>query len=31
VNAAGVPRLEFFDETGKVTFSLPQDGRADKQ
>ena len=24
VDAAGVPKLEFLDETGKVTFSLPQ-------
>jgi hypothetical protein len=31
VDAAGVPRLEFFDETGKVTYSLPRDGKADKE
>jgi hypothetical protein len=24
VDAAGVPKLEFFDEAGKVTYSLPQ-------
>ncbi|MGI9068451.1 MAG: hypothetical protein ACR2HX_18860 [Pyrinomonadaceae bacterium] len=31
VDVAGLPKLEFLDETGKVTFSLPQDGRADKK
>ena len=24
VDASGVPKLEFFDDAGKVTFSLPQ-------
>lgn len=27
VDAAGVPKLEFLDETGKVTHSLPQDSK----
>jgi hypothetical protein len=31
VDAAGVPRLEFLDDTGKVTYSLPQAGVADKK
>lgn len=31
VDAAGVPKLDFLDETGKVTFSLPQAGGADKK
>ena len=31
VDAAGVPKLEFLDETGKVTHSLPQAGGADKK
>ncbi len=30
VDAAGLPKLEFLDETGKVTYSLPQD-RTDRQ
>ncbi|MGH9427850.1 MAG: hypothetical protein ACRD2L_16305 [Terriglobia bacterium] len=31
VDVAGLPKLEFLDETGKVTYSLPQDSRADKK
>ena len=31
VDAAGVPRLDFRDETGKVTYSLPSNGRAGAQ
>jgi hypothetical protein len=31
VGVEGVPKLEFFDETGKVTYSLPQDGKAEKK
>ncbi len=31
VDAAGTPRLEFLDETGKVTYSLPQDSKADRK
>ena len=30
VDAAGTPRLEFLDETGKVTHSLPQDNKSSK-
>lgn len=30
VNVAGVPKLEFLDEAGKVTYSLPQSGTAEK-
>ena len=31
VDVAGLPKLEFLDETGKVTHSLPQPGNADKK
>lgn len=31
VDAAGAAKLEFLDETGKVTYSLPQPGSADKK
>src|SRR5215813_8694411 len=31
VDATGAPKLEFLDETGKVTYSLPQDNKADKK
>jgi hypothetical protein len=31
VDAAGSPRLEFLDDAGKVTYSLPQAGGADKK
>lgn len=31
VDAAGVPKLEFLDETGKVTYSLPQSGMPEKK
>jgi hypothetical protein len=31
VDAAGLPKLEFLDETGKVTYSLPQDRKADQK
>ena len=31
VDATGAPKLEFLDETGKVTYSLPQDSKADKK
>jgi len=31
VDVAGVPRLEFLDENGKVTYSLPQPGQAEKK
>ncbi|MEK6322546.1 MAG: hypothetical protein AABN33_12795 [Acidobacteriota bacterium] len=31
VDVAGLPKLEFLDETGKVTYSLPQYGKADKK
>ena len=31
VDSAGVPKLEFLDETGKVTFSLPEAGAAVKK
>jgi hypothetical protein len=31
VDAAGAPKLEFLDESGKVTYSLPQDSKADKK
>lgn len=31
VDAAGVPKLDFLDETGKVTFSLPQAGSTEKK
>ncbi len=31
VDAAGVPKLEFLDENGKVTYSLPQDNRGEKR
>jgi hypothetical protein len=31
VDGAGVPRLEFLDETGKVTYSLPRENKADKE
>ncbi|MCA1607631.1 MAG: hypothetical protein LC775_19680 [Acidobacteria bacterium] len=31
VDMAGSPKLEFLDETGKVTYSLPQPSNADKK
>ena len=31
VDVAGSPKLEFLDETGKVTYSLPQNSGADKK
>ena len=31
VNAAGAPKLEFLDETGNVTFTLPPSEKADKK
>lgn len=31
VGADGAPKLDFLDETGKVTYSLPQAGKADKK
>ena len=31
VDAAGVPKLEFLDETGKVTYSLAQSGTTEKK
>ncbi|MGH9941958.1 MAG: hypothetical protein ACRD9R_06320 [Pyrinomonadaceae bacterium] len=31
VDVAGLPKLEFLDETGKVTYSLPQASEADKK
>jgi hypothetical protein len=31
VDAAGVPKLEFLDETGKVIYSLPRDGKDEKK
>lgn len=31
VDAAGQPKLEFLDETGKVTFSLPQSTNVEKK
>jgi len=31
VDLAGSPKLEFLDETGKVTYSLPQNSGADKK
>ena len=31
VDASGVPRLEFLDENGKVTYSLPQTGSTEKK
>jgi hypothetical protein len=31
VDVAGVARLEFLDETGKVTYSLPRENRPDKE
>jgi hypothetical protein len=31
VDAAGVPKLEFLDEAGKVTYTLPKDGTEDKK
>lgn len=30
VDAAGAPRLEFLDQTGKVVYSLPPTGKADQ-
>lgn len=30
VDAAGTPRLDFLDEAGKVTYSLPQDSKSAK-
>jgi len=31
VDVAGLPKLEFLDETGRVTYSLPQHGTTDKK
>jgi hypothetical protein len=31
VDAAGVPKIEFLDDAGKVTFSLPQAGGTEKK
>jgi hypothetical protein len=31
VDAAGAPKLEFLDETGKAPYSLPQDSKAEKK
>jgi hypothetical protein len=31
VDAAGVSKLEFLDEAGKVTYSLPQDSKAERK
>jgi len=31
VDAAGAPKLEFLDATGKVTYSLPPSGKADQK
>lgn len=31
VDAAGLPKLQFLDQTGKVTFSLPQDNKSDRK
>jgi len=31
VDASGAPKIEFLDETGKVTYSLPQNDSADKK
>lgn len=31
VDVSGLPKLEFLDETGKVTYSLPQQDKADKK
>jgi hypothetical protein len=31
VDATGTPRLEFLDETGKVTYSLPEENRPTRQ
>ncbi|HEV2666673.1 MAG TPA: hypothetical protein VG324_17275, partial [Blastocatellia bacterium] len=31
VDATGAPKLEFLDENGKVTYSLPQDNKAEKK
>jgi hypothetical protein len=31
VDGAGVARLEFLDETGRVTYSLPRENRPDKE
>ena len=31
VDVSGLPKLEFLDETGKVTYSLPQQDKAEKK
>jgi hypothetical protein len=31
VDVAGLPKLEFLDETGKVTYTLPQYDKSDKK